>query len=74
MASSIDDRKCTKCTACVQACPTKSIFEGARAFVVDADTCIDCLDCARVCPTAAIQNPLYKPPARPRRKGRAPAP
>ena len=45
---------CTKCNACLDECPTKSIIEGERTFIIDSDTCADHAACVAVCPVNAI--------------------
>jgi ferredoxin len=54
MAYVIDDR-CTKCGACLFECPTNSIIEGAKIYIIDTDTCADHAACVAVCPVNAIQ-------------------
>jgi ferredoxin len=63
MSSQISE-DCTSCGICLNVCPTQSISEGSRTFVVDADTCTDCLLCAPVCPVDAFVNPRL--PKRPK--------
>jgi NAD-dependent dihydropyrimidine dehydrogenase PreA subunit len=53
-------RKCTLCKACLDLCPTKSIFMGEGQLVIDADTCDDSAICVSVCPESAIQPVIDK--------------
>jgi NAD-dependent dihydropyrimidine dehydrogenase PreA subunit len=48
------NRRCTLCKACIDLCPTKSIFLGEGQYVIDADTCDDSGLCVSVCPDHAI--------------------
>lgn len=59
MSHSITPR-CTLCKACVEACPTQSIFLGDHQYVIDSDTCSDCQSCVPLCPVHAIQ-PIVPP-------------
>ncbi len=54
MAHFINSR-CTSCGACVDICPTGSIFFGSAQYVIDSDTCNDSASCVLVCPERAIQ-------------------
>ncbi len=45
---------CTKCGACIVECPTSSIIEGKKHYLIDADTCADHAACVQVCPVDAI--------------------
>jgi ferredoxin len=40
--------------ACVDECPTDSIYEGARSLYIHPDECIECGGCEVVCPVDAI--------------------
>ena len=53
MAYVISD-DCTKCGACVDACPQEAISEGDDKFVIDAEECVDCGQCVDQCPQNAI--------------------
>ncbi len=53
MAYVISD-ECTKCGACVAACPSEAIAEGDDKYVIDADACVDCGLCEGECPVEAI--------------------
>lgn len=60
MITITDKTKCSGCTACASACPSKCIsmqpdFEGFLYPVVDAEKCIDCGVCNKVCP---IETPI----------------
>jgi len=55
MAAVIDTLKCTKCQACVGACPVECIKGKAETVpVIDAGECIDCGICESECPAEAI--------------------
>ena len=59
MALKINDL-CVNCWACVDVCPTESIFAGKakahRHFIIDPRTCTECVgfyedpQCASICP------------------------
>lgn len=57
---------CTKCGACIVECPTGSIIEGKKHYLIDADTCADHAACVQVCPVDAI---VLIPTAKPEGKG-----
>lgn len=46
--------KCTECGACMERCPTKSIFLGVSQLVIDSDTCDGNAVCVIFCPEDAI--------------------
>jgi ferredoxin-type protein NapF len=49
--------RCTRCDACVKACPTGLLRRGAGGFIeadFSAAGCTLCGDCAKACPSAAI--------------------
>ena len=52
-------RKCTRCEACVAACPMGAIGED---HTLDSSRCIVCCACVKVCPTGArtFRSPLAK--------------
>ena len=46
---------CTKCRACLKACPVKAFHESANILVIHPETCIDCGACTAECPCQAIK-------------------
>ncbi|NTU89867.1 MAG: DUF362 domain-containing protein [Actinobacteria bacterium] len=50
----IDDARCTKCGACIKACPIGGIAETGGTHAIDKEACISCYYCMHVCPEAAI--------------------
>ncbi|MFC1674513.1 DUF362 domain-containing protein [Candidatus Omnitrophota bacterium] len=46
---------CTKCRACIDACPNKCIQMKNELITFDYKNCISCFCCQEACPTAAIQ-------------------
>jgi ferredoxin len=47
---------CTRCGACLPACPYGAITMGADAATIDEGRCVACGICADVCPEGAIWN------------------
>ena len=47
---------CVNCFACVDVCPTDSIFQSKRHFAINPKTCTECVgshddpQCASICP------------------------
>jgi len=53
MSAIVDEKICTACGACVEACPVDAITMPEKAKV-DAETCIECGVCVDECPVDAI--------------------
>ena len=51
----IDRRRCVRCNACVEACPTNAIENNQRKIVIRYRDCISCYCCAEVCPHKAVR-------------------
>lgn len=49
--------------ACVDECPTDSIYEGARSLYIHQGECFECGACEVVCPVGAIYYEEELPPA-----------
>lgn len=45
---------CTRCGACLEACPTNAIVASAPHFAIDPDLCDNHALCIPVCPEDAI--------------------
>ena len=45
---------CTSCGHCLEECPTNSIVEGEKKYLIDSDSCDDHRACVAVCPVSAI--------------------
>jgi uncharacterized protein (DUF362 family)/ferredoxin len=51
----VERNNCTKCAACVQACPAKVISMQDEGIVFNYSKCISCFCCQEACPAAAIK-------------------
>lgn len=49
------DENCTRCSACVSACPQKVVSLKDKGITFDYKDCISCFCCQEVCPVAAIK-------------------
>ncbi|MBP2636425.1 MAG: nitroreductase [Firmicutes bacterium] len=59
----VDQEKCTRCSLCVQVCPSRVISMGSQGPEAGNPSCIACGHCVAVCPHAALDNrkaPLAK--------------
>lgn len=61
IAPSVNKARCTKCGACIPACPTAAIDAGSPENT-DKERCIRCCACIKVCPVAArsLEDPRIK--------------
>ncbi len=50
----VNNRKCRRCSYCVQICPAKAIKVGKDGFRVIQERCIMCGGCIRACPQGAL--------------------
>jgi signal transduction histidine kinase/iron only hydrogenase large subunit-like protein len=50
----VNNRKCRRCSYCVQICPAKAIKVGKDGFRVIQERCILCGGCIRACPQGAL--------------------
>lgn len=50
----VNNRKCRRCSYCVQICPAKAIKVGKDGFKVIQERCIMCGGCIRACPQGAL--------------------
>jgi len=58
----VDRDKCTKCRACVKACPAQLFFiksDNLEIADIFEDTCIQCGHCVAICPVEAIKLKKY---------------
>ncbi|MCL2029936.1 MAG: 4Fe-4S binding protein [Oscillospiraceae bacterium] len=46
----LDNAKCTGCTACIKRCPTEAIRVRNGKAVILSEACVDCGECVRACP------------------------
>lgn len=51
----VEDAKCTRCSACIKACPAKCISMKNNRITFDYRRCIACFCCQEVCPAPAIK-------------------
>lgn len=49
------NKNCTRCNACVQACPAQCISLADKGIVFDYSKCIACFCCQEACPAQAIK-------------------
>jgi signal transduction histidine kinase/iron only hydrogenase large subunit-like protein len=50
----VNNRKCRRCSYCVQICPAKAIKVGKEGFRVIQERCVMCGGCIRACPQGAL--------------------
>ncbi len=50
----VNNRKCRRCSYCVQICPAKAIKVGRDGFRVMQERCVLCGGCIRACPQGAL--------------------
>jgi signal transduction histidine kinase/iron only hydrogenase large subunit-like protein len=50
----VNNRKCRRCSYCVQICPAKAIKVGKDGFKVIQERCVMCGGCIRACPQGAL--------------------
>ncbi|MFO7797375.1 MAG: nitroreductase family protein [Promethearchaeati archaeon] len=58
----VDRDKCTKCKACIKACPAQLFFiesDNLEITGIFEDTCIQCGHCVAICPVEAIRLKKY---------------
>ena len=46
---------CTRCRACIGACPVGAITDSGRRVAIDRQLCLNCYHCLAVCPEDAIR-------------------
>jgi len=51
----IDHNNCTRCNACIEACPAKVMSMKNNQVVINYSGCISCFCCQEACPSAAIK-------------------
>jgi uncharacterized protein (DUF362 family)/ferredoxin len=51
----VEQDRCIKCAACIEACPNKIINLKNNRMVIDYSKCIACFCCQEVCPESAIK-------------------
>ena len=51
----VERKNCIRCSACVQACPTKVISMKDKGIVFRYSGCISCFCCQEACPASAIK-------------------
>lgn len=49
-----DQRRCTKCSACVHTCPQKAVSLQDKVVTIDPERCVGCLQCVHDCPEEAL--------------------
>lgn len=50
----IDNRKCTVCKSCLDACPVKAIEYIDKSVIINSKQCIECYCCYEICEFGAI--------------------
>lgn len=51
----VEQDNCTKCAACIEACPNKIVSMKNNRIVFDYAKCISCFCCQEACPASAIK-------------------
>jgi len=54
MTAKVDQKKCTGCQTCVDACPAEAIQIENDKAKIDEAACVDCETCIDECPESAI--------------------